>query len=492
MSRRFLSAFTHALAVTLAGCGGRARPEVSPRALSLPESPDSSESPESSRSKPARDVHYRIAPGVDLHSLEETLCFRGAAPSALIPGTPDGLIGLTRARLAGGGDVLAFDPLRDKALALSGLPRDACVSLSIRLPAEVGVFDVPYASRAPDAVILPVGFWLWRPALVAPGFSAEATLELAPGMDASVAWAPGAELHDFLLPSDAFWRSGLSGWATAGSTAIRRVSLGEDVLEIVAGPPELLPEAGTTTAWLEAAAREMLSLFGHFRGGRLQVVLRGVPALEAVPFGQTYRGGGAAVALLVSTHLDAEAARADWVAVHEIFHTGLPAMRPEDAWLFEGLASYYQNVLRVRSGRLTPAQGWAQLSEGFARGASAQTGRTLADESRDMHRTHAYWSVYWGGALWALRTDLALRALRPGSDGLDDVVRRWFRLEDTHMPRSAEALMAEADTALGLDGRCAREAAALLGRTDFLAWGLSRGDEGLGTRWQTTLFPRDE
>jgi hypothetical protein len=216
-------------------------------------------------------------------------------------------------------------------------------------------------------------------------------------MAASLPWAPDASGEGFTLSLGAFRRPGLSGFAAPGATAIVRRTLPAGTLEIVAGPPEALPDRAVLVAWVEAAAQEMASLFGRFRGGRLQVVVRGVPALEAVPFGQTFRGGGASVALLVSRALDAEAARADWVAVHEMFHTGLPAMRPEDAWLYEGLASYYQNVLRLRGGRATPSEAWRDLADGFRRGRGAQTGRTLADEARDMRQTHAYWSVYWGG-----------------------------------------------------------------------------------------------
>ena len=46
----------------------------------------------------------------------------------------------------------------------------------------------------------------------------------------------------------------------------------------------------------------------------------------------------------------------------------MPYISSRDRWLSEGLASYYQNVLRARDGRLTDTQAWQLLYEGFQRG----------------------------------------------------------------------------------------------------------------------------
>lgn len=44
----------------------------------------------------------------------------------------------------------------------------------------------------------------------------------------------------------------------------------------------------------------------------------------------------------------------DWTATHELSHMLLPYVASRDRWLSESLASYYQNVLRARDGRLAP------------------------------------------------------------------------------------------------------------------------------------------
>ena len=65
----------------------------------------------------------------------------------------------------------------------------------------------------------------------------------------------------------------------------------------------------------------------------------------------------------------------------------------------------------MRKGTLTQQQGWQKLKDGFDRGAADpyQQG-TLANASRNMRLTRAFKRVYWTGALYFLRIDLALRA----------------------------------------------------------------------------------
>ena len=140
-------------------------------------------------------------------------------------------------------------------------------------------------------------------------------------------------------------------------------------------------------------------------------------------FGYVMRGGGPSVLMRVGRDVGARALAADWTAVHELIHFGIPQLPVEDAWLYEGLAQYYTAVLRARAGAITPAEAWAELLDGFARGKRAGTGRTLRDESAAMHTTGAYWRVYWAGAALALRADVELRARAEGAPGLDEGVR---------------------------------------------------------------------
>jgi len=113
--------------------------------------------------------------------------------------------------------------------------------------------------------------------------------------------------------------------------------------------------------------------------------------------------------------------RADWTAVHEFSHLYHPYLGDDGRWLAEGLASYYQNVLRARAGLLRPDEAWQRLEGGFARGRRATEDVPLADIGRGRGATMR---IYWAGAAYWLDADLALR--KRGSS-LDAVLDRHAR-----------------------------------------------------------------
>jgi hypothetical protein len=69
-----------------------------------------------------------------------------------------------------------------------------------------------------------------------------------------------------------------------------------------------------------------------------------------VHFGQSIRGQGNALELLVDPTRPAAEFADDWTAVHELSHLMHPYLGDRGTWLAEGLATYYQNVLRRAPG----------------------------------------------------------------------------------------------------------------------------------------------
>src|SRR5690606_27411875 len=115
--------------------------------------------------------------------------------------------------------------------------------------------------------------------------------------------------------------------------------------------------------------------------------------------------------------------RADWTATHEFAHLLHPFLGDRGRWLSEGLASYYQNVLRARSGELSEEEAWEKLSQGFARGRAATSEQADPLEQVSWERQRgSTMRVYWSGAAYWLERDLALR--RQG-DTLDQVLARF-------------------------------------------------------------------
>jgi hypothetical protein len=173
--------------------------------------------------------------------------------------------------------------------------------------------------------------------------------------------------------------------------------------------------------WLAEVADASLAAFGRFPLSDATVRVEQSPsrARSPVPWGQTMRRDGVAVLLYVREDASFDELRADWTAVHELSHLFHPYLGGDGRWLAEGLASYYQNVLRARVGLLDEDQAWRLLHAGFGRGRNETSELPLSELSR---RHRGTMRVYWAGAAYWLEADLALR--RDGSS-LDAVLAQY-------------------------------------------------------------------
>jgi hypothetical protein len=165
--------------------------------------------------------------------------------------------------------------------------------------------------------------------------------------------------------------------------------------------------------------------YGRLPRRDAQVLVVPSPGLRtAMPWGEVTRGGGSAVHLYPGAAAPRDALHQDWTATHEFSHLLHPHLGTRGRWLSEGLASYYQNVLRARSGALGADEAWERLDAGFGRGRAERrsTGLTLTQTSQRMGALRAYMRSYWSGAAYWLESDLALRA---HGSSLDAALQRY-------------------------------------------------------------------
>lgn len=176
--------------------------------------------------------------------------------------------------------------------------------------------------------------------------------------------------------------------------------------------------------WLAEVAGATLTAFGRYPLADATVRITQIDSDDdsPVPWGQTLRQDQVAVLLYVRRDATLAQLREDWTAVHELSHLFHPYLGSDGRWLSEGLASYYQNVLRARAGLLTPAQAWEQLDAGFGRGQREHSGMPLEQLSPGRRGTMR---VYWAGAAFWLEADLALR--REHGSSLDEVLSKYSR-----------------------------------------------------------------
>ena len=196
-------------------------------------------------------------------------------------------------------------------------------------------------------------------------------------------------------------------------------------LTILHGPDAA--QRATLREWFGRVSRAILSAYGRLPLADVQVLM--IPTQgrgrRGVLFGQSVRGQGNSLQLLVDASRPASDFNDDWMAVHELSHLMHPYLGDRGAWLAEGLATYYQNVLRARAALFSADQGWAELADGFSRGSRNAFDDTLEDAAARMHRTHAFKRVYWAGAAFWLTVDVDLRRDSAGKHSLDDVLGRF-------------------------------------------------------------------
>jgi hypothetical protein len=167
-----------------------------------------------------------------------------------------------------------------------------------------------------------------------------------------------------------------------------------------------------------------------------------------VPWGQAMRAGGSALKLFVGLRASERALREDWTLAHELSHLLHPYLHSRGRWLSEGLASYYQNVLRARAGMLTAEEAWQRLDAGFARGRDEPGSRGQSLSAAAVGGRRSTMRVYWSGAAFWLEADLALRQQR--GLGVDQVLASFAREHlPSHRQWEAERFVAELDRLAG-------------------------------------------
>ena len=130
------------------------------------------------------------------------------------------------------------------------------------------------------------------------------------------------------------------------------------------------------------------------------------------------RLGHQATAAVMMTH--------DWVMVHEMIHLAFPYMDGRHNWMAEGIAVYVESIARVQAGHLPEAQIWRDFAKGLD--------RAWPKDNSGFEVSTSWGMTYWGGALFCLLADIAIRQQTDNRAGLQEALRainaaRDFRRE---------------------------------------------------------------
>jgi hypothetical protein len=244
------------------------------------------------------------------------------------------------------------------------------------------------------------------------------------------------------------------GSVAVGELQISNIVSSEMTVELVVVGTIAAPIATKLENWVRTGIETLTHLYGRLPVPQLQILVFPLGYnSDPVPWGEVTRGGGDAVHLYVDSTRPLDELNSNWVLTHELSHLTHPYLTGSDSWLGEGIASYYQNVLRARSGLLERESAWKKLDTGFKRGI-AQLNRfdTLADHTQAMLRNRQYMRVYWSGAAIALISDVQYLEQSAGGVTLDALLDEFSRccLPSRRRWRALE-LMTKLDELAGFD-----------------------------------------
>jgi hypothetical protein len=347
-----------------------------------------------------------------------------------------------------------------------------CLSYRADLSAIAAQHDPDAGLRLGDDLVTAPQLWLLRPDVQGDA-DAELRISLPAGWSISAPWRELPAQNANMSSAEAKGKSVLFSIPNTPANWSAAVAIGhfdEERIELPGGVLRLTILHGADAQqriklrdWLAHVSRAVLSAYGRLPLADVQVLMlpvnslgmaqRVVSAFAARPvhFGQSVRGEGNALELLVDPSLPAAEFDADWIAVHELSHLMHPYLGDRGSWLAEGLATYYQNILRARAGLLTPAQAWDRMRMGFAGAAAKPYSDTLEQAARNMHRTHAFDRVYWSGAAYWLTVDRDLRRASAGKLSMELALSR-FRdcCLPSHREWAPQEFVAKLDGLLGV------------------------------------------
>jgi hypothetical protein len=202
-----------------------------------------------------------------------------------------------------------------------------------------------------------------------------------------------------------------------------------------------------------AAARDVAAVFPHALAQAPQLVVIPIGSRgDAVPFGQSFRGGGPAINLFVDPSRDRAAYLRSWTLHHEFVHMLHPYLGPEGRWISEGLATWFQHVVRVRAGHESEREAWEEIEAGFERGRANRSGLSMRETSAQVERGRYYMRAYWSGTALMLLAEVEYRQRSNGAMSLALALERFaaccrarsYRMRPT-------AFLAEIDRIAGFD-----------------------------------------
>lgn len=159
--------------------------------------------------------------------------------------------------------------------------------------------------------------------------------------------------------------------------------------------------------WLKQASAATTELLGPYPF-TMQFYLYSRPALEPVPWANTWRDSTQQVHFYVAAGFSLEQFLQDWTAYHEISHLALPFLGKEHAWFAEGFASFMQYQVMQRAGLIASAKD-AIAAKFDAQKSNYNISESMQDNAKRLLKQRRYAAAYWAGAQYFVVADAQLQ-----------------------------------------------------------------------------------
>ncbi len=286
-----------------------------------------------------------------------------------------------------------------------------------RMAAETDDFN--RALQVGDSLIAPGYSWLLSP-LGIPG-DTRVELRLAEGLNADsfvTGLTPGDAGYSLRVNEIPVATFGVFGHFEQAALDLKGRGQQPARLRVVTLDGNIAAGPRVVERWVLETAQAVAEFYAGFPVENAMLALVPIPGRRSVLHGKVLPESSPGIAVLVGSEATTRDLYGDWILTHELFHLGFPSFIDEGKWLDEGLATYFEPLIRARQGWVDERDVWAEFYQNMPRG--------LGVLERDgLETPRSVRGMYWAGATVCLLADVEAhrhshnqRGLRQGLLGL--------------------------------------------------------------------------
>ena len=166
--------------------------------------------------------------------------------------------------------------------------------------------------------------------------------------------------------------------------------------------------------WIDSSANAVSKYFKRFPVKTLRMSI--TDGARGRVNGTAYHGVEPLITININPSFTQATLADDWVMVHEMVHLSFPPVHRRHQWLLEGLATYVEPIVRVRSTLLTEEKAWEWIIKGTPQGLPESGNQGLDN-------TPTWGQRYWGGAIFFLVADMRIHQQSNNKFGIEHALR---------------------------------------------------------------------